>query len=359
MFAHGTIQILLRQAVIMLLYNIITSFISFSTALAGVVVSILKVIILILAGIPGCIAAILIIFGLFLALQLPYLGSLAVIPYIYSVNLLSFFGLMKKDTSWCVAYDSVTKLPIDPAYITVRDMQGREVSSLITDLSGRFALLLPRGLYTIQASKTNYVFPSVKMIGTKDDGKYSNLYFGTVIEIDDTERSVAFSIPMDPIQEDWNQVEKKRKKLFYRFDDTRTYFHAARTYSFIALALSVIRYAVYPSQAMAQLLEISILTVLIVLAFTKHRSQYPHSFVIEKATGQPVSFAKVSIFSAKTGNKVASKTTSFHGQFTCLVSKGEYYLTVERRNAKGGYDLLYKSENFTVHDGYIGKRFDV
>lgn len=337
----------------------ITSFIAFSASLATLVVALLKTFFLTIAATPNSwIITALICTGLLL-FQIPYLGSVAVLPYIYIGNFLTFLGLSRKAVTWSVVYDSVTKLPIDPAYVTVRDMQGREVSSLITDLNGRFALLLPRGLYTIEASKTNYNFPSTRLLKDTTDGKYSNLYFGSVIEIDDRERSIGLSIPMDPIQEDWNQTQKKRHNLFYRFDDKKTYFQAARIYSLLALVVTAIRTVIHPTLNMFHLPQITVLVFIIVLLYTRRHSQYAHSFVVDKHTGEPMAFAKVNIFSNKTRNKVAQKETSFQGQFTCLVSRGEYYLTIERRNQQGGHDLVYTSPVFAVHDGYIGKRFDV
>ncbi len=292
-------------------------------------------------------------------LQIPYLGSLVLLPYIYGANILTFFGIVKRDGTWCVVYDSKTKLPIDPAYVTVRNMQGKEVSSIITDLNGRFSLLLPRGLYTIEAGKTNYTFPSLAMIDSKVDGKYTNLYFGSIVEIADAERSLVISIPMDPIEEDWNQVEKKRRNLFYRFDDTETYFRAAKTYSIIAMILAMFGSLYCPSYASQLRLEIIIGISLVVLAYTWHHRQYAHSFVLDKKTRLPVGFAKVSIFSAKTNNKVSQKITSYEGQFTCLLSKGLYYVTIEKRNEDGTYDLAYTSSPFSVNSGYVGKRFTV
>ena len=98
---------------------------------------------------------------------------------------------------------------------------------------------------------------------------------------------------------------------------------------------------------------------LIVYFYTKHASQYAQSFVIDKATHKALAFAKVTVWSAKNRMSVAQKATSFEGQFTCLVSRGDYYVTIERRNDRGAYELVYTSRVFAVRDGYIGKRFEV
>jgi hypothetical protein len=334
-------------------------FVALSTTLARIIVEAIRLLLVFAATIPSLILVLIAIAAIALILQIPYVGSVAVIPYVYVGRMFGIFGGSKNDTSWSVVYDSKSKLPLDPAYVTVRNMQGIEVANIITDLSGRFALLLPRGLYIIEANKSNYSFPSQKLAGVKTDGAYSNLYFGGTIEIYDAERSIGISIPMDPLTEDWNQAEKKRKNLFYQFDDAKTYFSAAKTYSAIIVVLALLHYGFYVTiPALLQLGLVVIVAVGIFIYANKTR-QYAHSFVIDKNTGIPLDFAKVNIFSAATKNKVSQKTTSFEGQFTCLLSKGTYYITVERRDEHGVYTLAYTSEPFAVSDGYMGKRFTV
>lgn len=341
----------------MLLYSIIHYFIVFCTTLATIVVVFLKFIISMGASVPPTLTTIFAIFAVVLIVQIPYIGTVAVVPYIYVIDILTILGIRRTSAAWSVVYDAQTKLPIDPAYITVRDMQGREVTTIITDLNGRFSLLLPQGLYVIEANKTNYTFPSALLATEKSDGKYSNLYFGSVIEVKDKERSIAVSIPMDPTEEDWNQVEKKRKKLFYRFDDVQTYVYAAKTYALLAIIFSVLRAAIYPVLHTLYAAGMSTLVGLAVYIIAWKTKQYAHSFVITKDSHEPVVFARVSIFSAATHAIVAKKTTSFEGQFTCLLSRGNYYLTIERRIDATTYKLVYTSPVFSVRDGYIGRRF--
>src|SRR3990167_8656152 len=112
--------------------------------------------------------------------------------------LLGFLGLRKKRQPWGTVYDSITKRPLDPAYVTVMQEHGSEIADAITDLDGRYGFLLPNGVYRIQAAKTNYQFPSKKLHGKDNDELYDNLYYGEPISANEGVL-VMRNIPLDPI----------------------------------------------------------------------------------------------------------------------------------------------------------------
>jgi hypothetical protein len=56
------------------------------------------------------------------------------------------FGLKKKAPPWGVVYDSVTKRPLDPAYVVLKNLQGKQIASAITDLDGRYGFLVEPGV---------------------------------------------------------------------------------------------------------------------------------------------------------------------------------------------------------------------
>ena len=97
--------------------------------------------------------------------------------------ILSSLGLRKNRRQWGTVYDSVTKQPLDPAYVILEDKKGNEVATSITDLDGRFGFLVPSGKYRLVAKKTNYTFPSSKLFNKNNDELYNNLYFGELIEL--------------------------------------------------------------------------------------------------------------------------------------------------------------------------------
>ncbi|HSE34990.1 MAG TPA: Ig-like domain-containing protein, partial [Candidatus Paceibacterota bacterium] len=120
----------------------------------------------------------------------------------------------KRNEPWGVVYDSVTKRPLDPAYVIaqIRDQQ-KSSGEAITDLDGRYGFILNPGEYIIQANKTHYKFPSEKLKGRGRDELYENLYFGDPFQV--REGSVIqYNIPLDPVEFDWNEFAKNQDKVF-------------------------------------------------------------------------------------------------------------------------------------------------
>lgn len=311
------------------------------------------------AGIPPFVSvlALLAVFTLFL--RVPLLTDLLILPYRLVAWILRGLGLFNEVQAWSVVYDSKTKLPLDPAYVTARNTLGVEVASVITDLHGRFSLLLPRGIYTLDVQKSNYAFPSLAQ-RVRQDGEYTNLYYGQPIDVIDTEQPVAVSIPMDPIGEDWNQQQKKSMKLFGHFNKPSEINRSEYLYMAIGLMLCGTHFLVYLDSFSLNVIFCFLgFIALYMFAYLIRPSQYAHSVVLDRTTGAPISFARISIYSAVTRQKVSVKTASLEGQFTALLSKGDYYVTIEGRNADGSYSLLHTTSPFRLEDGYLGRRFSV
>jgi len=129
--------------------------------------------------------------------------------------LLGVFGFRRRRRVWGTVYDSVTKLPIDPAIVTLADAAtGKEIEEAVTDLAGRYGFLATTGRFIIIPQKTNYSFPSKKALGEKDE-IYNNLYHGETIEIGPDSDVVAPNIPMDQVAYDWNQATKPNRLHFH------------------------------------------------------------------------------------------------------------------------------------------------
>lgn len=269
-----------------------------------------------------------------------------------------WLGLRRKKRPWGTVYDSVTKQPLDPVYVTLKDSRGKVVATTITDLDGRFGFLVPPGRYKISAKKDDYVFPSRKLAGKTSDELYSNLYFGADIEITGTESLVINNIAMDSTSFNWNEFEKAKNKQLMKFYSKRDVFLAriAEVSFWGGLVFSVALLFIGPGTLNYVLF--GIYAFVLILRFLGVKPKKP-GYVVETVTGFPLSFGLVRIFSAKLGKEVAHAVISKTGRYYALVPKGEYYLSIDKKVGEDEYREVYKSDIIKTKKGFIGESFKV
>jgi hypothetical protein len=232
------------------------------------------------------------------------------------------------------------------------------VATAITDLDGRFGIIVPQGTYTIIVEKTNYVFPSTRLVGRATDGYYTGLYFGSQFEVTTSERSLAFAIPLDPTGSDWNQLEKKR--IHRKPNDYKEVRYGAILYYAIAgILIGTRAFVVRDSLSLKLILGYALVLAIGSIYAVLKPAAYYHSVIFDKQTREPLGFARIKVFNNSTHIQVATKITSLNGQFVCLVPNGTYYITVERRQSDGQYDLVYTSGSFRVVSRSINREFIV
>jgi hypothetical protein len=144
-------------------------------------------------------------------------SEIPLIPFRLWTLFLGVTGLKKRTRRWGVVYDSLTKQPLDPAYVTLKNNEGQTIATTITDIDGRYGFNVNPGSYTLNVDKTNYAFPSVKLAGRQADELYDSLYLGDIITIDNTTDIIAKNIPLDPINFSWNEAEKEKRNLTSSF----------------------------------------------------------------------------------------------------------------------------------------------
>lgn len=285
-------------------------------------------------------------------------SELFLIPLRLWALLLATFGLKKRHRPWGTVYDSVTKQPLDPAYVVLKDASGNELSASVTDLDGRYGFLLNPGQYTIVANKTHYTFPSKKLAGKVFDELYSDLYFGEPLSVFELGGVVSKNIPLDPETMDWNEVTKGAKNLmkFYTRHDrvirrvTDALFAVGFGISFLALLASPQGY------------NIATFVVYIVLALLRMAglTSKPYGSVRMKETGETLAFAILRVFASGVDTKITEKVTDKFGRYYCLVpDTGEYYVTIDKKNPDESYTQVFKSGPIRAVKGIIDTGFEV
>ncbi|MES2224691.1 MAG: carboxypeptidase regulatory-like domain-containing protein [Patescibacteria group bacterium] len=271
--------------------------------------------------------------------------------------LLIIFGLRKHARPWGTVYDSVTKQPIDPAYVILTDLQGNEVATSITDIDGRYGFSVPPGMYKIVANKTNYEFPSKKLAGRDADELYLNLYFGETVEVKEEGDIINKNIPLDQLNFDWNEFAKNEQKRlsYYRHSDIAI-ARIANVFFWLGFALAAVSLL-----SVQSLYNEIIFGIYVLMLIVRHYSpQFKQKGAVNDAmTGQPMPFAIVHLISAATGQEVAHKVANRLGYYYGLVPNGTYTVVIDRKNPDASYTKLPVPGTVTVDNGYLEESFTV
>ncbi len=284
-------------------------------------------------------------------------SEIFLIPFRLWGLMLAAFGLKRRLRPWGTVYDSVTKQPLDPAYVVLQDGQGNEVNTSITDLDGRYGFLLAPGTYTIVANKTNYTFPSKKLAGRSADELYSDLYFGEPITVIEAGSVLTKNIPLDPQNFDWNEFAKSQKQVsrFYSKRDLLRRRITDGAFS-VGFAVALIAFFAAPHPYNIAIFTLYILLLLLRIFGTKRKVL---SSVIEQSTNTPLAFAIIRIYLAGPNQELMHRVTDKFGKFYALVPPGDYYMTIEKKNTDETYTLVKTTSVFSVKNGVIEEHLAV
>ncbi|MFA6094916.1 MAG: hypothetical protein WC757_03460 [Candidatus Paceibacterota bacterium] len=285
-------------------------------------------------------------------------SELFMIPFRLWTLLMTALGLRKRFRPWGTVYDSVTKQPLDPAYVVLMDKQGNEVLTSITDLDGRYGFLSSApGVYTIVANKTNYIFPSTKLAGRTSDELYSNLYFGDDLTITAEQSFIDKNIPLDPEHFDWNEYAKQDKGLLKFHSRRDRFFRRFTDWSFrVGFIVAIIALIAIP-----QPYNLIICGLYVLLAILRFLGIKPRAYglITEKITGNPISFAIIRIMSPSLNREIFHRVTDKLGRYYCLLPKGEYFLNIEKKNDDGSYSLIFTSPVINAKNGVIKNDYKI
>ncbi|MDQ5961675.1 MAG: Carboxypeptidase regulatory-like protein, partial [Patescibacteria group bacterium] len=275
------------------------------------------------------------------------------IPYRIWTLILNAFGLKKRNRPWGTVYDSVTKQPLDPVIVALYDVQGKEVATSITDMDGRYGFLVPPGSYRMVAKKTHYQFPSIKLAGKTRDELYLDLYYGTEIEVKSQGDVLIRNIPMDPIGFDWNEFAKRDQKLM-KFFSKKDLVIARISDAFFGLGFffSVIALLTGPT-----FYNIFIFGTYVFFMVVRETGVSRKAFgSVKTLDGVPVPFAILRIFTSGSDTEVAHKVTNELGKYFCLIQNGNYYVTIEKKNADETYTKVHTTPSIEVKNGLIREK---
>jgi hypothetical protein len=281
------------------------------------------------------------------------------------LNIIRFFGLLfgawglkRKERPWGTVYDSITKRPLDPVYVSLINSEtGKEVSGAITDIDGRYGFLVLPGKYRIEAKKTNYIEPSVKMKGKLFDEVYSDLYFGEDINVTEEGQIISKNIPMDSLSFDWNEFAKTKMNVnkFIRQRDI-TWAKISGIIFFIGAIVAAIALIAAPAPYNYIIAGLYVLAYILNYIVFKNKKS---GTLTEKSTGAPLSFAIVKIFREGEDIPLTKKIADKFGAYYALVPSGKYYITVDKKNDDQSYSEIFHSGIAYIKNGVINENLKI
>jgi Na+-transporting methylmalonyl-CoA/oxaloacetate decarboxylase gamma subunit len=271
--------------------------------------------------------------------------------------LLIAFGIKKKANPWGTVYDSVTKQPIDPAYVVLYNSEGREVATSITDIEGRYGFAVPPGTYTIVANKTNYVFPSTKLAGKTEDELYGNLYFGGQIVVEKDGDIIGKNIPMDAVGFDWNEYAKNQQSRLRHFH-RRDVLIAQISHGLFVAGFIITGVATIVSPTVFNLIMSGLYVVLAVLQILGITVR-PMGGVSDYTTNMPIPFSVVRVYSTVTNKEIMHRVADARGRYYALMANGTYRVVVDRKNPDQSYTPTPITGDIPVKRGYLKELFKI
>lgn len=273
------------------------------------------------------------------------------------IGLLTGLFRKKRHEPWGVVYDSVTKRPLDPAYVVAQiNKTQQSKGEAITDLDGRYGFLLNPGEYVIVANKTHYKFPSDKLKGRARDEFYENLYFGDPFQVREG-GAVTYNIPLDPMEFDWNEFAKNKDNVFQVYSKKKNIrLWIFNGIFYVGMVFSVLSLFVSPT-----FVNMFVVAVYVGIAGFQifWRATHKVTRVINKTTGNAIPFALIKVWLPGL-NKVVRKTVADEtGKFYFLVQPGTYYITVEEKLPDGTYHEVLRTVEQELKSGVVKGDFMV
>jgi len=239
-----------------------------------------------------------------------------------------------------VVYDSQTKEPLDPVYLTLTDDKGT-VQEAVSDIYGRYEFMVEEGKFSLAAFKSHYVFPSKLLEGQATDEVYDDLYFGQKISVHRLKHGekIMYNLPMDCLAPDWNQEEKRRMKLYANFTWQRRLQTVSTSLFFLAFSWSVL--ATFVSPTTLNLLVLGIL--ILVYWVTRGKKQIKKWGEVKDHAGKPLVGATILVDNLNNSSFGRETITNKYGKYSVLVRKGTYRIAV-----KLGERTIYQTEPIRI-----------
>ena len=237
---------------------------------------------------------------------------------------------------WGVVYNSITKQPLGLAVVRLYDAGTKTLKQTrVTDPQGRYMFLVDAGSYYVEAEKPGFTFPSDIMANTSDDGSYSDLYHGQVINISDGQQGIIIAnIPLDQESIELTDQQILKKNFFAGWQ---------KKVSWLGPLLSAAVCLVSPNGFTFAMLAIHLVIYWVFRRLAEGQKNKDWGVVYDDLSSEPIYKAVTRIISPEYNKILDYSVTDRYGRYGFLAAKNVYYLTADVPGYK-----RYKTDNIDL-----------
>lgn len=249
-------------------------------------------------------------------------GSLP--AYLYFIFTQPFFLLRRRRREgWGVVYNAGTKLPVDLALVRLVDANsGRIVQTRVSDVQGRFAFFAAPGRYRIEVRKPKFAFPVPALEGRREDGAFTALYHGEIIEVAGVPVYLTPSIPLDP------EEDRRTPDMI---DRARVKGVLHNVVSLAGAGVALASLVISPSWIVGGALVLHVGSTYLFRRLAKRRTSAEWGVVQKSGEKKhPLQKAIVRLFDAQYNKLLETQVTTTDGKYAFLVGPSSFYVTYEK-----------------------------
>ena len=226
----------------------------------------------------------------------------------------------KKRQTWGIVYHSGTKKPLGRAIIRLLREDKTIADTVVSEANGTFRLTPKVGKYTVVASLGGYTFPST-VITAENDGGFTNVYRGQVIEVSDTSKGILLSIPMDSAT--MSDSEKRSAQLKGKVTEAVEFLSNLLVFAGFAYGLYVAYQ--YPHAYNYAILAVYGLFLVLKLFLVLPKKTVGRTLFSD---GSPVAGVELGLFDTEFKNLLYRTFTNDNGEYSFVVPNQTYNLKV-------------------------------
>lgn len=241
--------------------------------------------------------------------------------YLRFVFLQPFYLLRRKRRAKSgLAYNAITKMPIDLALVRLIDVkQNKVVQTRVTDTSGRYQFFADAGDYSLEVTKPEFSFPPEYLKGKNEDAAFAGLYTGGAVSWNEPS-VVSYALPLDP-------AGAVRPVADILKEHTKKY--VAHIATAAGLGLSIFSFVITPTPLVGAFVVGHLISTAMFRRLAKGRTPKSWGIVYDAADKMPVAKAVMRIFDTQYNKLLETQVTDAAGRYSFLVGPNEYYVMIE------------------------------